>query len=73
MTTERCQCSCHVGSVRALHVPPLLIDHVAAATACSRCQGAHLPALESEWPAPPRPNPLLLPWMDVYDDGEGAE
>lgn len=69
----RCHCRCHCGGAPVFHIAPDLRDHVAAATACSKCINEHMPALTSEWPLPPAPiNPQLQPWMDVTD-GEGGE
>lgn len=66
-----CFCDCHVGS--AIHYAPDVRDPIAAVTACSRCLNKHCPALVSEWPIIPPPNPVLLPpWTDQAD-GEGKE
>lgn len=72
---RHCPCPCHIGGATVFHVPPDVCDPVSAITACSQCLNRHTIALVSEWPpAPPAPNPLVLPWMDTYaDDGEGKE
>lgn len=70
-----CHCRCHQGSVLAYAVDTR--DPVEAVTACQACLNQHVPALTcAEWPIIPKPNPLLLPWVDTYpqaDGGEGAE
>lgn len=67
-----CYCRCHVGSM--IHYAPDVRDPIAAVTACPACLNAHTPALVSEWPIVPAPNPLLLPpCPDPQADGEGRE
>ncbi len=69
--TALCECPCHIGSVLALHIAPLLSDPIAAATACAKCLPAHCPALLDMPDTPPK----YRPWRDSFPqaDGEGFE